>query len=79
MTGDVVVVHNGIVENFHELRDELSSEGVVFNSDTDTEVIVHLVERYLSIETGLVEATRQALSQLRGAHGIVVFSARGTG
>ena len=76
MTGDVVVVHNGIVENFHELRDELSSEGVVFNSDTDTEVIVHLVERYLSIETGLVEATRQALSQLRGAHGIVLFSAR---
>ena len=48
MTGDVVLVHNGIVENFLELRDELIAEGVIFSSDTDTEVIVHLVERYLS-------------------------------
>jgi glucosamine--fructose-6-phosphate aminotransferase (isomerizing) len=76
MTGDVVVVHNGIVENFHELREELSAEGVVFNSDTDTEVIVHLVERYHSTEAGLVEAARLAFSQLKGAHGIVVFSAK---
>jgi len=53
MTGDVVVVHNGIVENFLELREELSAEGVIFKSDTDTEVIVHLVERYLSTETSL--------------------------
>src|SRR5688572_31901783 len=41
MNGDYVVVHNGIVENYLELRDELSSEGVVFKSETDTEVIVH--------------------------------------
>ena len=76
MTGDVVVVHNGIVENFLELREELSAEGVVFKSDTDTEVIVHLVERYLSTQTGLVEAVRLALNHLRGAHGIVVLSAQ---
>jgi len=76
MTGNVVVVHNGIVENYLELRDELSAEGAVFNSDTDTEVIVHLVERYLGAETGMVEATRKALSHLRGAHGVVVFSSR---
>ena len=76
MTGDVVVVHNGIVENFLELREELSAEGVIFKSDTDTEVIVHLVERYLSTETSLPEAARQALKHLRGAHGIVLFSAR---
>jgi len=76
MTGDVVVVHNGIVENFLELREELGAEGVVFKSDTDTEVIVHLIERYLSTETGLVEATRRALSHLKGAHGIVVLSSR---
>jgi glucosamine--fructose-6-phosphate aminotransferase (isomerizing) len=76
MTGSVVVVHNGIVENYLELRDELSAEGAVFNSDTDTEVIVHLVERYLSAETGMVEATRKALGHLRGAHGVVVFSSR---
>ena len=76
MTGEVVLVHNGIVENYLELRSELSAEGVVFNSDTDTEVIVHLVERYLSHETGLAEATRLALRHLRGAHGVVVLSAR---
>ena len=76
MTGEVVLVHNGIVENFLELREELAAEGVVFNSDTDTEVIVHLVERYLSSKTSLSEAVRQALLHLRGAHAIVVMSAR---
>jgi glucosamine--fructose-6-phosphate aminotransferase (isomerizing) len=79
MTGEVVVVHNGIVENFLELREELSAEGAVFNSDTDTEVIVHLVERYLSggnQSTGLAEAARKAFSHLKGAHGIVVLSSR---
>ena len=78
MTGDVVVVHNGIVENFLELRDELAAEGVEFKSDTDTEVIVHLIERYLCAspisETGLAEATRLALRHLKGAHGVVVLS-----
>ena len=72
--GKVVVVHNGIVENFMELREELGAEGTVFNSDTDTETIVHLVERYLSLGHGLVEATRRALTHLKGAHGIVVMS-----
>ncbi len=76
MTGDVVLVHNGIVENFLELREELSAEGVVFNSDTDSEVIVHLVERYLSANTDLAEAVRLALAHLKGAHGVVVLSAR---
>ncbi len=73
-TGEVVVVHNGIVENFLELREELTAEGVIFNSDTDTEVIVHLVERYLSTKTGLTEAVRLALKHLKGAHGVVVLS-----
>lgn len=74
MTGNVVLVHNGIVENFLELRQELSAEGVVFNSDTDSEVIVHLIERYLSTKSPLAEATRRALQHLKGAHGIVVIS-----
>ncbi len=74
MTGDVVIVHNGIVENFLELRDELVLEGVEFTSETDTEVIVHLIERYLSIEGNLAEAARRALSHLRGAHGVVAFT-----
>jgi len=75
-TGEVVVVHNGIVENFLELRADLEAEGVKFNSDTDTEVIVHLVERFLASGTSLEESVRQALRQLRGAHGIVVLSSR---
>lgn len=73
-TGKVVVVHNGIVENFLELREELGEEGVRFNSDTDTELIAHLIERYLAIEGTLAEAVRKALKHLKGAHGVVVFS-----
>ncbi len=75
-TKEVVVVHNGIVENFLELREELVAEGVHFNSDTDTEVIVMLVERFMADGTPLEEATRLALKQLKGAHGVVVFSSR---
>lgn len=74
-TKRVVLVHNGIVENFLELKDDLQEEGVRFNSDTDTEVIVHLVERFLSAEHSFEEAVRMALLQLKGAHGIVLFSA----
>ena len=74
-TGNVVLVHNGIVENYLELRADLAADGVQFNSDTDTEVIVHLIERFLSTHTSLEEAVRQALSQIKGAHGVVVLSA----
>ncbi len=76
MTGEVVIVHNGIVENFLELRDELEAEGVVFKSETDTEVIVHLIERYLASEEGITEAARRALSHLKGAHAIVAMTTR---
>jgi glucosamine--fructose-6-phosphate aminotransferase (isomerizing) len=74
-TGRVVVVHNGIVENFLELRDELAAEGVEFNSDTDTEVIVHLVEHHLASGHDLTEAARRTFNQIQGAHGIVLMSA----
>ena len=73
-SGRVVVVHNGIVENYLTLRDELGSEGVTFNSDTDTEIIVHLVERYLAMGHDLPEAARRSIEHLRGAHGIVLLS-----
>ncbi len=76
MTGDVVLVHNGIVENFRELKEELTAEGVTFNSDTDSEVIVHLIERHYSQGNSLVDATRLALGFIRGAHSIVVISSR---
>jgi glucosamine--fructose-6-phosphate aminotransferase (isomerizing) len=74
-TGRVVVVHNGIVENFLELRDELTAEGVNFNSDTDTETIVHLVEHYLATGLDLTEAARKTFLDIQGAHGIVLMSA----
>jgi len=74
-TGRVVVVHNGIVENFLELREELTAEGVQFNSETDTEVIVHLVEHHLATGLDLTEAARRTFLQIQGAHGIVLMSA----
>jgi glutamine---fructose-6-phosphate transaminase (isomerizing) len=74
MTDDVVVVHNGIVENFLELRAELQAEGVEFKSDTDTETIVHLIERHLSTGIPLVEAARETFKMLRGAQAVVTFS-----
>jgi glucosamine--fructose-6-phosphate aminotransferase (isomerizing) len=78
MDGEFVVVHNGIVENYLELKAELVAEGVVFSSDTDTEVIVQLVARYAagSDNPDVTEATRQAARHLRGAHAIVVLSKR---
>lgn len=76
MNGEVVIVHNGIVENYRELRDELVAEGAEFKSDTDTEVIAHLIERYFATGISLLEATRKALAHLKGAHGIVVISKR---
>jgi len=75
-TGEVVLVHNGIVENYLELRDELEAEGINFKSDTDTEIIVHLVERYLSKDGDIEEAARNALKHLDGHHGVVLFNAR---
>ena len=74
--GDIVVVQNGIVENFRELRAELEAEGVEFRSDTDTEVIVHLISLYYQDGRDLAEATRLALAHLRGPSAVVVLSSR---
>jgi len=78
MDGEYVVVHNGIVENYLELKEELVAEGVEFKSETDTEVIVHLIERFAQngANHNLAEATRKAVQLLRGAHAIVVMSRR---
>ncbi len=75
-TGEVVVVHNGIVENYLELKEELLAEGIQFKSETDTETIVHLIELYLGVEADFTAAACKALSRLRGAHGVVTFSTR---
>jgi glucosamine--fructose-6-phosphate aminotransferase (isomerizing) len=69
------VVHNGIVENYHELRGELSRQGVVFQSDTDTEVIVHLIARFAAEGRAAREAIRLACDRLHGSQAIVVVSA----
>lgn len=74
-SGRVVVVQNGIVENFLELKDELKARGVRFESETDTETIVHLVEQHLAYGIGLVEAARRTFQQIRGANVVVLMSA----
>ena len=66
-TDRVAVVHNGIIENFRELRDELQASGVVFKSETDTEVALHLVDRALLRTGDPVKAVAESLPRLRGA------------
>ncbi|MCI0398136.1 MAG: glutamine--fructose-6-phosphate transaminase (isomerizing) [Chloroflexi bacterium] len=74
MNGRVVLVHNGIVENYLELRQELTAAGVRFASETDTEVIVQLVERYLESGLEFIAAVRQTLGQLKGSNAVVVMT-----
>ncbi|MBC7264649.1 MAG: glutamine--fructose-6-phosphate transaminase (isomerizing) [Chloroflexi bacterium] len=73
-TGQIVVVHNGIVENCGELKEALRIKGHVFRSQTDTEVIAHLIEEHYSVTADLVAATRAACLELKGANAIVVLS-----
>ncbi|MCX8065691.1 MAG: glutamine--fructose-6-phosphate transaminase (isomerizing) [Candidatus Hydrogenedentes bacterium] len=68
---EIALVHNGIIENFHELREQLEKEGVKFRSQTDTETIVHLVRKYY--EGDLFKAVQRALKDLRGAYAIGVI------
>ncbi|WP_033138558.1 glutamine--fructose-6-phosphate transaminase (isomerizing) [Aeromonas finlandensis] len=72
----IVVVHNGIIENHEELRAELQGLGYVFSSDTDTEVIAHLVHHELKSAGSLLAAMQVAVKQLRGAYGTVVMDSR---
>ena len=73
-TGKVVLVHNGIVENYIELRQQLIEDDIKLQSDTDSEVIVHLVERYLSEDNCLEESVRQTIGLLQGANSVVLIS-----
>ncbi len=72
--GDLAVIQNGIVENFLSLRQELLAQDHRFLSDTDTEVIVHLVEAQIAQGYDMVEAARRAFSRIKGAHAIVLLS-----
>jgi len=72
-SGNFAVVHNGIIENHEELRELLKSRGYVFNSQTDTEVIAHLVEWEMRTASNLLEAVQKTVKQLTGAYGMVVL------
>ncbi len=72
-TERIAVVHNGIIENHAELREQLQSEGYVFTSDTDTEVIAHLVDKELKSSSTLFEAVQKVVRQLEGAYGTVIM------
>nr|MDO8044265.1 glutamine--fructose-6-phosphate transaminase (isomerizing) [Candidatus Baldrarchaeota archaeon] len=74
-TRKIAVVHNGIIENFLELRKQLEEKGHVFQSDTDTEVIPHLIEEYIATGYNLADAVREALKQLKGSYAIAVIYA----
>jgi len=72
-SGNFAVVHNGIIENHEELRELLKSRGYVFNSQTDTEVIAHLVNWEMRTTSNLLEAVQKTVKQLTGAYGMVVL------
>ena len=72
-SGNFAVVHNGIIENHEELRESLKSRGYVFNSQTDTEVIAHLVNWEMRTASNLLEAVQKTVKQLTGAYGMVVL------
>jgi glutamine---fructose-6-phosphate transaminase (isomerizing) len=83
--GNIAVVHNGIIENYGIIKSALQKEGVVFKSETDTEVIVHLIHKFYKANTDagapgdLAKAVSEALTHLEGAFGIVVVSAKDPG
>ena len=74
-TGQYVVVHNGIIENYFELKEELQQEGHKFLTETDTEVVAHLVEKYAK-ELPFEQAVRKTLRELRGIYALVFLSAK---
>ncbi len=76
-SGKIAVVHNGIIENYQELRQELQANGHTFKTDTDTEVIAHLIEE--AYEGNLYEAVRQACLRLVGSYGLAVVCAQEPG
>jgi len=74
-TGQYVVVHNGIIENYLELKEKLQKEGHKFVTETDTEIVAHLVEKYAK-ELSFEEAVRHTLKDLRGIYSLVFLSAK---
>jgi glucosamine--fructose-6-phosphate aminotransferase (isomerizing) len=78
-TGKIAIVHNGIVENYLELRKFLKERGHIFTSETDTEVIPHLIEEYLKEGGTLEKATRLACQKLKGSYALIAISVHAPG
>ena len=74
-TGNVVVIHNGIIENFLPLKQRLKAQGHEFKSETDTEVVAHLIEEYRKGGMSFVEAVKKALKELEGHYALVMLAA----
>ncbi len=72
-SGSIALVHNGIIENYAEIKKELQAEGYKFVSQTDTEVIAHLIRKYRESNLSIEEAIRKAVSRLKGSYAIVVM------
>jgi glucosamine--fructose-6-phosphate aminotransferase (isomerizing) len=72
--GPVILVHNGIIENYLQLKEQLKQVGHTFKSETDTEVIAHLIEETLRTEPDFEQAVRQTLAQLRGAYAVCILN-----
>ena len=76
VSGGTAVVHNGIIENYQELKDELKKKGYVFNSDTDTEVISHLIEDFLKKGSSFEESVRGTFKLIEGSYAVAIVSER---
>lgn len=72
---DIAIVHNGIIENYEELRDDLKGKGFEFTSDTDTEVVAHRIQYHLKKSRDIVAAVKKTVAELEGAYALVVMSA----
>ncbi len=77
--GPIIVVHNGIIENYLQLKELLKKSGHVFKSETDTEVIAHLIEEALKVEPVFEKAVRTSLAQLRGAYAVCLLNEKDPG
>jgi glutamine---fructose-6-phosphate transaminase (isomerizing) len=75
-TGEIAVIHNGIIENYAAIKQRLLKEGHTFTTQTDTEVIAHLIEKFYTADTSLEEAVRKTVLQLEGTYGLVIISKR---
>ena len=73
-SNSVAVIHNGIIENYRVLKRELTDEGYVFRSQTDTEVVVHMIDKYLKNTGDILVAVNMAVSRLRGAYALGIIS-----